>query len=61
MDVLIGPGLVAEDFNDDSLGRSLEALYAKEVTEVFDQVTARALRMYGIGHRFVHVESSLRG
>jgi transposase len=58
VDVLIGPGLVAEDFNDDSLGRSREALYAKGVTEVFAQVEARALRLYGIEHRFVHVDSS---
>lgn len=58
VDVLIGPGLVAEDFNDDSLGRSLDALYARGVTEVFAQVAARALRVYGIEHRFVHVDSS---
>ncbi len=58
VELLIGPGLVAEDFNDDSLGRSLEALYAKGVTEVFAQVAARALRVYGIEHRFVHVDSS---
>lgn len=58
VDVLIGPGLVAEDFNDDSLGRSLEALYTAGITEVFAQVAARALRVYGIEHRFVHVDSS---
>jgi transposase len=58
VDVLIGPGLVAVDFNDDSLGRGLEALYAKGVTEVFAQVAARAMRVYGIEHRFVHVDSS---
>lgn len=58
VDLLIGGGLIAEDFNDDSLGRSLEALYAKGVTEVFAQVAARALRVYGIEHRFVHVDSS---
>jgi transposase len=58
VDLLICPGLVAEDFNDDSLGRSLEALYAKGVTEVFARVAARALRVYGIKHRFVHVDSS---
>lgn len=50
--------VVAEDFNDDSLGRSLEALYAKRVTEVFAQAAGRALRMYGIEHHFVHVDSS---
>lgn len=58
VDVLIGHGLVAEDFNDDSLGRSLDVLYARGVTEVFAQVATRALRIYGIEHRFVHVDSS---
>lgn len=58
VDVLIGPGLGAEDFNDDSLGRSLEALYEKGVTEVFAKVASRALRVYGIEHRFVHLDSS---
>ena len=48
VDLLIGRGLVADDFNDDSLGRSLEALYARGVTEVFAQVAARALQIYGI-------------
>jgi len=58
VDVLIGPGLEAEDFNDDSLGRSLDALFAKGVTEVFAQVAGRPLGVYGIEHRFVHVDSS---
>ncbi len=58
VDVLIGPRLVAEDFNDDSLGRSLDALYARGVTEVFARIATRALRVYGIEHRFVHVDSS---
>jgi transposase len=58
VDLLIKPGLKAEDFNDDSLGRSLEALFAKGVTEVFANVAARALRKYKIEHRFVHLDSS---
>lgn len=58
VDVLIHPGLSAEDFNDDSLGRSLDTLYTKGVTEVFAQVADRALRGYQIEHRFVHLDSS---
>lgn len=50
VDVLIGAGLNAGEFNDDSLWRSLEVLYTKGVTEVFAQVSARALRKYGIEH-----------
>jgi transposase len=58
VDLLIDPGLSAEDFNDDSLGRSLDRLYAAGVTEVFAKVAARALQVYQIEHRFVHLDSS---
>lgn len=58
VDLLIDSRLKAEDFNDDSLGRSLETLFRKGVTEVFAKVAARALRVYHIEHRFVHLDSS---
>jgi transposase len=58
VDLLINPSLNAEDFNDDSLGRSLDRLYAAGVTEVFAKVAARALEVYKVEHRFVHLDSS---
>lgn len=58
VDLLIDLGLSAEDFNDDSLGRSLDRLYAAGVTEVFAKVATRALQLYQIEHRFVHLDSS---
>lgn len=58
VDLLIRPGLCAEDFNDDSLGRALDELYQAGVTEVFAQVASHALRHYGIDHRFVHLDST---
>lgn len=58
VDLLIGPGLSAEDFNDDSLGRSLDDLYEAGVTELFAKVASNALRVYGIQHEFVHLDSS---
>ena len=58
VDVLVHPGLRAEDFSDDSLGRSPYTLYARGVTEVFAQDAARALRIYQIEHRFVHLDNS---
>ena len=58
IDLLIRPGLVAEDFNDDTLGRCLDDLYACGVTEVFASVASKALSVYGIEHRFVHLDSS---
>jgi transposase len=58
VDLLIGPGLAAEDFNDDTLGRSLDQLYEAGVTEVFAQVAAHALKVYGLQYRFYHLDSS---
>jgi transposase len=55
---LIAPELEAEDFNDDSLGRSLDQLFESGVTEVFAQVATRALQVHGIEHRFYHLDSS---
>ncbi|MBI3942395.1 MAG: IS1634 family transposase [Chloroflexi bacterium] len=58
VDILISPELTAADFNDDTLGRSLEDLYQQGVTEVFARVAAHALQVYGIEHQFVHLDSS---
>jgi transposase len=58
VDLLIAPGLQAEDFNDDTLGRSLDQLFEAGVTEVFAQVASRALEVYKIEHRFYHLDSS---
>ena len=48
----------ALDFNDDSLGRSLDQLFETGVTEVFAQVARQALTVYGIEYRFFHLDSS---
>ena len=58
VDVLIAPDLSADDFNDDTLGRSLDDLYTAGVTETFAQVASNALRVYSIEHDFVHLDSS---
>ena len=58
VDLLIGPGLSAEDFNDDTLGRSLDDLYKAGVTEVFAQTASKALSAYKIEHDFVQLDSS---
>jgi transposase len=58
VDLLIGPGLHADDFNDDTLGRCLDDLYVAGVTEVFFKVAAHALQVYGLRSDFVHLDSS---
>jgi transposase len=58
VDLLIRPDLTADDFNDDTLGRTLDDLYARGVTEVFASVASKALSVYGIEHKYVHLDSS---
>ena len=58
VDLLIHPELQASDFNDDSLGRALDTLYEKGVTEVFAAVASKALTIFGVEHRFVHLDST---
>jgi len=58
VDLLIEPGLKAEDFNDDTLGRALDQLYEAGVTEVFAKVASHALKVFGLEYRFYHLDSS---
>jgi len=45
VDLLIRSDLVANDFNDDTLGRSLDDLYTYGVTEIFARPVERSRRM----------------
>jgi len=58
VDLLIGPGLSAADFNDDTLARCLDDLYEAGVTEVFYKVATHAMQVYGIKSKYVHLDSS---
>jgi transposase len=58
LDRLLRSGLTAEMLNDDSLGRALDILYEAGPTEVFAQVASHALRLWGIQHRFVHLDTT---
>ena len=58
VNLLIHPQMQASDFNDDSLGRALDALYEKGVTEAFATVASKALTTYEVEHRFVHLDST---
>ncbi len=58
LDRLLRPGLTPEMLNDDSLGRALDILYEAGPTEIFAQVASHALRLWGIQHRFVHLDTT---
>ena len=58
VDLLIGAGLSAADFNDDTLGRALDELQQAGVTELFARVAAEAVQVYNIDTRYAHLDSS---
>jgi transposase len=55
---LLGPGITAEDLNDDCLGRALDWLYAHDATTLFAGIALRARRAFGIRARQVHVDTT---
>ncbi len=55
---LIGPGVKAEYFNDDKLGRVLDQLYQKGLSEIFMSVVLAAVKTYQLETDTVHLDSS---
>ncbi|CAN5691392.1 IS1634 family transposase [soil metagenome] len=52
------PGIEAADLNDDCLGRTLDWLYAHDVTRLFAGIALRARRAFGIESSRVHVDTT---
>lgn len=55
---LLGPGLRAEDLNDDCLGRTLDWLYAHNVTTLFAGLALRARQTFGITAARLHADTT---
>src|SRR6266571_3713804 len=55
---LLGPGITAEMLNDDCLGRTLDWLYAHDLSKLFAGMASRARRIFGIKAEQVHVDTT---
>jgi transposase len=55
---LLGPGILAEDLNDDCLGRTLDWLYAHDVTRLFAGLALRARRAFGVEVARLHADTT---
>jgi transposase len=55
---LLGPGIAAEDLNDDCLGRTLDWLYAHDVTRLFAGLAVRARRAFGVEVGRLHADTT---
>ncbi len=47
VETLLGPGITAEDLNDDCLGRALDWLYAHDATALFAGIARQARQRFG--------------
>jgi len=55
---LIGPGITAEQLNDDTLGRTLDAIYESDPTEIYASVAAKSCLLLGLKPRSAHMDST---
>lgn len=61
---LLGLGITAEMLNDDCLGRTLDWLYAHDLTKLFAGIANQARRIFGVKAKQLHVDTtsfSVRG
>jgi transposase len=55
---LLGPGITAEDLNDECLGRTLDWLYAHDPTALFAGIATQARQRLGLSARELHVDTT---
>ncbi len=55
---LLGAGILAEDLNDDCLGRTLDWLYEQDVTRLFAGLALRARRAFGVEVGRLHADTT---
>jgi transposase len=55
---LLGEGVVAEYLNDDRIGRVLDALYQRGISDVFVLICLKAAQKFGVERKSAHVAST---
>lgn len=55
---LFGPGVAAEDFNDDALGRALDRLYKASPKKVFTQLALQAITKHAVKVNTIHADAT---
>lgn len=55
---LLGPGITAEMLNDECLGRTLDWLYAHDLTKLFAGIASQARQIFGVKAEQVHVDTT---
>jgi transposase len=55
---LLGKSITAEQLNDDTLGRTLDAIFKSNPTELYASVAATSCAVLGLSPKFGHLDST---
>jgi transposase len=55
---LLGRGITADQLNDDTLGRALDAIYKYGPGKLYSQLAAKAVKILGLNCKFGHLDST---
>src|SRR5215469_1930602 len=58
VETLLGPGITANELNDECLGRALDWLYAHDPTALFAVIATQVRRVFGIAAHQMHVDTT---
>ena len=57
-ELLLGPGVIPEDINDDVLGRTLDRIYEGDPTELFLKIVLNVMEKVSFGTQLLHADTT---
>lgn len=58
LEKLFGPGISPEDFNEDSVGRTLDRIYRFGSTKLFNLIAMKCMQQLAFGTQLLHVDTT---
>jgi transposase len=59
VELLIKPGITADEINDDVLGRALDAVYKFGCTTLFSRIAMRAVKKFSVDIKYQHLDTTV--
>lgn len=59
IDLLIKPGITAEEINDDVLGRAMDTVFNYGCTTLFSRIAYRAIKKFKVSTKYQHLDSTV--
>jgi len=59
VELLIKPGIIADEINDDVLGRALDTIYEFGCTTLFSRIAMRAVKKFSVDIKYQHLDTTV--